>query len=94
MYFKILAMAQAIVLTAALVHIFHLQKQINNNNSKNQEIIWTPNHDAQISEILGSQESPPELLSNPLSVPDIQALRDETSYNHSAALFGQMKEDI
>lgn len=95
MFFKFVSTLQAIVLTAAMVHIYHLQRQVDNNTIK-----------FQLQENNAIEQPAPVVAPAPRTyqpedfelLPDIQTIQDEildgenTALNHSAALFGDMKE--
>lgn len=94
MFYKFLATIQAVILTAAMVHIYHLQRQIDNNTIKFQleekgVLIPAP------TPVSAPSTRPPEDYE---LLPDIQAIQDEilddnnTALNHSAALFGEMRD--
>lgn len=94
MFYKFLATIQAIVLTAAMVHVYHLQRQINNNTIKFQL-----QENSAIDESPALMNAPHIPAEDYELLPDIQTIQDEilsdgadVGVNHSAALFGDMRD--
>lgn len=99
MTFKIIATIQVILLTAALVHIVHLEGVLHNKEGNTTIFVHENgapiiNAQPQIQQTINKQ-LPPESYE---LLPDIQDVQDKildnrsAQFNHSDALFGEMKE--
>lgn len=105
MTFKIISTIQAILLTAALVHIVHLEGVVHNKESDSTIFV----HEESAQQIKTIKEPATIHRITPESfelLPDIQEVQDNildkrnsepqnnesAQLNHSAALFGEMRE--